>query len=62
MAELKPCPFCLRADAPTIVKRKPFTVCGTILTDWYIYCENCGARGPEQRLKKQAIDAWNKRS
>lgn len=50
--KLKPCPFCGSTD-----------LCdGYTAKMRYIACFECSAEGPLEKTKKQAIDAWNKRS
>ena len=55
--KLKPCPFCGRTDSPHI-DRYQSNGC------WWAYveCTECLATGPVGKLKKDAIEAWNRRS
>ena len=61
MAELKPCPFCCIDDEIT---RHIFTEKNDYSgwKEYFIHCGICGAQGPRANTRKQAIDAWNKRS
>lgn len=54
MAELKPCPFCGNTH-PYIRKGKYM---------WMVCCINadCGAYGGVKHYKKEAIEAWNRRT
>ena len=54
--ELKPCPFCGRTDSLHI-DRYQSNGC------WWAYveCTECLATGPVGKLKKDAIEAWNRR-
>jgi Lar family restriction alleviation protein len=55
---IKPCPFCgAKAedeDGPTLLG-------SDALEDWYVYCGNCRAHGPESSANWIAVEDWNKR-
>ena len=57
MAGLKPCPFC--SHQKTYIYHDIDSELGTAFA---IVCDKCGATGPFEDTKQQAIDAWNKRS
>lgn len=55
MKELKP----LKCDCGN--EQIQLGVIETLLTErCFMYCYNCGKRGPEKRSERAAIDAWNK--
>ena len=60
--KLEPCPFC---GYPLPAVRQ---TCSCDYPIAYVYCFNCGARGPGKidpiggDIEKTAIDAWNRRS
>ena len=29
--------------------------------NWYVFCNDCGARGPKAKSEAEAIAAWNRR-
>jgi len=54
----KPCPFCDSLDVETHDTGEE--------NQWvkmmnFVECNNCGARGPEEKKLTVAIDRWNKR-
>ena len=53
---LKPCPFCGRKDTLHFDRYKSND-------SWwgYIECTECIATGPVAKLKKDAVEAWNRR-
>ena len=53
MIQLKPCPFCGGTDAYAYCIYAP---------DYWVYCPDCGADGPERSSTEQAIEAWNRRA
>lgn len=56
MNELMPCPFCGRTDNLHFERYQ----CDGLW--WgYIECTECVCSGPVGKLKKDAIDAWNRR-
>jgi len=57
MAELKPCPFC--GCKKTCMFPDIDSEFGTA---WAVVCDKCGATGPFEDSKEQAIFAWNERS
>lgn len=57
----KHCPFC-KGVASLILRRKAVTGIQHITRyDYFVFCEGCGARGPEKGTEAQALLAWNKR-
>ena len=58
MAELKPCPFC-GSDNIRQVCTSDFD--GSYMV-FSMRCDSCGTMIGWQKTRKQAIDAWNKRS
>ena len=57
MSDLKPCPFCGRTDTLHFDR---YQSCG----EWwgYIECTECIITGPVGKLKKDVIEAWNRRA
>jgi Lar family restriction alleviation protein len=57
MNELKPCPFCGRTDTLHFDRYQSDG-------EWwgYIECTECIMTGPVGKLKKDAVDAWNRRA
>lgn len=52
---IEPCMWCgepllLHVDDNMYTQPKP---------DYWVHCVNCGAMGPEKKVRKQAIKAWN---
>ena len=58
MEELKPCPFdtCRNNDIEIVCEQISLST-----YKYFAYCHECGARGPREDSKQQAIDAWNRR-
>lgn len=54
MSELKPCPFCGRADQ--------LHVSEVYKDEIVVYCRNCGATGGTRETKLKAVEAWNTRA
>ena len=52
--ELKPCPFCGRADNIVMEAWGTFAARG--------FCHNCGAVGPPDANEATAIENWNRRA
>lgn len=48
---IKPCPFCGSEDIVVCDKGDA----------WSLYCWDCGAIGPTEKHRSDAIDAWNHR-
>ena len=57
IAKLKPCPFCGNA------KEVHFDRYQDTKGGWwgYVECPECLATGPVAKLKKDAVEAWNRR-
>ena len=57
MEELKPCPFCGRTDTLHFDRYQSDG-------EWwgYIECTECIMTGPVGKLKRDAVDAWNRRA
>jgi len=55
---LAPCPFCGSMEMAQQTEASLFR--GKFIT--YIYCNNCKAAGPKTHDKREAYEAWNKRS
>lgn len=57
MDELKPCPFCGKTDTLRFERYK-------ISKEWWCYfeCTECIMTGPVENLKKDAVEAWNRRA
>lgn len=51
----KPCPFCGSQELMCISDADD---CG----DFYCYCDDCLAEGPNCRTEEEAIEKWNNRS
>lgn len=62
MRELKPCPFCGRADS---VNRDKFDTLILRFSLYSVFCDRdkggCGAYGAYERTEEDAIKAWNRR-
>lgn len=43
-------PLSLHVDDNIYTQPKP---------DYWVHCVNCGAMGPEKKVRKQAVEAWN---
>ena len=54
MDELKPCPFCGESAVETRTDDNGIS--------WYIFCNDCGVMCGYAMSKKDAIEAWNRRS
>lgn len=52
--EPSPCPWC-EYDRPSIVET---SIVRTVMHQ--VLCANCGARGPQKRLKPDAVKDWNR--
>ena len=50
---LKPCPFCGFVATLDLWPRTH--------SMWYIKCNHCGAQGPDDLSRENAINAWNTR-
>lgn len=46
MTERTPCPFCGGRDASPERGRGRIRIENTVIGEWFMYCLNCGARGP----------------
>lgn len=55
--KLKPCPFCGETELIGVYFRRFFN-----MDFHYGYCLICGARGPRNIDKQEAIEAWNRRA
>jgi Lar family restriction alleviation protein len=55
---LKECPFC-GFDDVTVVAGGKLTVKGPYEPLFYVWCFECGARGPEAKREATAIAKWN---
>ena len=51
---VEPCPFC-QSDTGE------FGESGGHISMIWVYCGNCGARGPNEYSYKRATDSWNNR-
>lgn len=56
--KLKPCPFCGSEDLNVYSYQNYYS----LPYRWEVACTQCEGRGPVKNTKKQAIDAWDKRS
>lgn len=54
--QIKSCPFCTHST-PKHESVPPVIAGGRTVS--YIYCPRCGARGPIDESKEEAIDTWN---
>ena len=67
MSELKPCPFCGRADKMKVWKTESRWDHG-VIENWRVSCNaegdeaGCGGSGGAKRTRKEAIEAWNRRA
>ena len=64
MSELLPCPFHEHdEDHPCEVGcyNNDYLDRNKLLISWWVSCEDCGARGPEEITPEEAIKAWNHR-
>ena len=57
--ELKPCPFCGAKDENIKVKSDYI---GFGLTQYYVVCKSCLVNTRHFEIRKQAIEAWNRRA
>ena len=55
--QLDPCPFC-GADRGELTDRYQ----SEYITECWIECAECTARGPHEILIQEAVDGWNKRA
>ena len=53
---LEKCPYpgCKTDEGPVLNVKKRASV-----TEWYVICPNCGARGPTFHVKREAVKKWN---
>lgn len=52
--KIKECPFCFSKDTAVIQNRAFKNP-----QNWWVECRKCEATGPEYRLQKVAVEAWN---
>jgi len=59
---LEPCPFCHESPRRENIGCAPRD--RHVVPEWryWIYCGNCGARGPVEHSESGALDAWNTHS
>lgn len=57
--ELKPCRFCESSERLEVVKASGHNV---NYERWCGHCNDCGARGPRECSREEAIAAWNRRA
>ncbi len=57
MSKKYKCPFCGQKEAVTY--KAYITLAGKDVEGYAVYCESCGARGPNCPLKRQAVEKWN---
>lgn len=52
---MEPCPFCGEAYALSCTEV-------ALLESWYVvFCQSCGAEGPQSDSEPEALESWNKR-
>ena len=49
------CPWCYNASDFEVYAEWPEE------KNWYVFCNDCGARGPKAESESEAIAAWNRR-
>ena len=56
--EIKPCLYCKSKKVTTEINVISFH---QKVFDWFVFCVNCGARGPIENTEEKAIETWNQR-
>ena len=59
--ELKPCPFCGLGPSGNFDAEQVQFYRALGALNGYVWCEGCGAEGPERKDQSGAITAWNTR-
>lgn len=58
MEKIKECPYCFSIDDDIVYIVNRSTM-GSATGIFYVYCDECGMRGPVKQTEGEAIEAWN---
>ena len=58
--KMKPCPFC--GEARLLKTVRMFFDKILRISDYFVECQQCGARGPAGTTKRMAVISWNRRA